>query len=202
MKQIPQRLGRFCSSKIKRLGRCFVKNDKAEEGGSSSTSDIDIFLELETTFDPPKESALLYYFQSLNAQKGLGIVVEFERIEALLESGANINARDNAGQTILHDACREAVLETITFLIEKGSAINVYDKHGRTPLHIAAAYDNHKIISYLIKMKADYGALTHGDIQTPLHYAAKNDAPAACTVLIENKANIEARDYRGESSYK
>ena len=38
---------------------------------------------------------------------------------------------------------------------------------------------------YLCDKKADYGAITHGDIQTPLHYAAKNDAPAACKVLVE-----------------
>ena len=40
-------------------------------------------------------------------------------------------------------------------------------------------------LRFLCEKKADYGAITHGDIQTPLHYAAKNDAPAACKVLVE-----------------
>ena len=43
-----------------------------------------------------------------------------------------------------------------------------------------------KFSRYLCEQKADYGAITHGDIQTPLHYAAKNDAHFSCINLVDN----------------
>ena len=81
--------------------------------------------------------------------------------------------------------------------------------HGCTWLHMVTHGYQHMVnskyplycpcFSYLIEKKADYGAMTHGDIQTPLHYAAKNDAPAACKILVERGANLEAKDYRGRT---
>ena len=65
-------------------------------------------------------------------------------------SGADINARDETGKTVLHAACREERLDVIKFLVEKGAAVNTMDKHGRTPLHMAAAMDNHTLIGYPI----------------------------------------------------
>ena len=64
-----------------------------------------------------------------------------------MSPGADINAKDEMGKTVLHAACREERLEVIQFLVEKGAALNTMDKHGRTPLHMAAAMDNYSIIA-------------------------------------------------------
>lgn len=97
-------------------------------------------------------------------------------ISPALPKGGDINAKDNLGQTVLHDACREFNLHTCEFLIDKGALVNAKDRYGRTPLHIAAAFDNHEIIPMLTDRGADVDAVTDGEFHTPLHHAARNDS--------------------------
>ena len=86
------------------------------------------FLELDVTFDPPDSQLLLYYFISLAFQRKLGLMVDFEEIDSLMEKGGDINATDNLGQTVLHDACREFDTATCEFLIDRGAKINAKDR--------------------------------------------------------------------------
>ena len=165
----------FLTAKYQRIER-FLNQAVPKEGLISDINSDDPFLELDVMFDPPVSQLILYYFISLAFQKSLGLKVDFKEVEGLLEKGGDINAKDNLGQTVLHDACREYDLATCEFLIDKGAHVNARDRYGRTPLHIAAAFDNHEIIPMLTDRGADVDAVTEGELQTPLHHGARNDS--------------------------
>jgi len=56
-------------------------------------------------------------------------------VRSLLEAGEDINARDDEGETALHEAVDEGHLEMVQFLLSKGADPNLYDDEGETPFH-------------------------------------------------------------------
>ena len=170
-----QRIKTYLAAKYHRI-ETFLTQAVPKEGIISDNNSDDPFLELDVMLEPPVSQLILYYFISLAFQKSLDLKVDFKEVEDLLEKGGDINAKDNLGQTVLHDACREFDLVTCEFLIDKGAYVNAKDRYGRTPLHIAAACDNHEIIPMLTDRGGDIDAVTNGEMQTPLHHAARNDS--------------------------
>jgi len=62
-------------------------------------------------------------------------------IQLLLDRGADIDAKDNAGNTALHDAAERGYLGIVQFLLKKGANIEAKNNAGNTP--IALAHSNH-----------------------------------------------------------
>ena len=58
-------------------------------------------------------------------------------IKAMINSGADVNAKDNNGFTPLHSAAGLGQAELIPVLVKAGAYINATDNSGRTPLDIA-----------------------------------------------------------------
>ena len=87
---------------------------------------------------------------------------KIEKAKFLIEHGANVNSRNNSGDTPLHFAPN---IEIAKLLIDNGADVNVRDKSRFTPLHNAK---NYKIAKLLIDNGADVNARTfYGEI--PLH---------------------------------
>ena len=62
---------------------------------------------------------------------------DLERVKALLENGAEVNARDMDGLTVLHHAASDGRIDIVRLLIERGADVNAMDEEGRTPLYPA-----------------------------------------------------------------
>ncbi len=56
------------------------------------------------------------------------------RIQQLLDGGADINAQGDGESTALHQAARIQDLELCKFLIANGADVNAQDRRGQTPL--------------------------------------------------------------------
>lgn len=121
---------------------------------------------------------------------------------ALLDEGANINARNEQGETLLlyaiendwHFTPYEAVVELfwdtspdhgiVRFLLQRGANVNLADRSGRTPLHLAASKGYLDLILTLLDKGADVEA-RDGLGRTPRNIAAEVGQTEVMELLLE-----------------
>ena len=89
-------------------------------------------------------------------------------INAILDKGAYVNARNDKQQTPLHWACINDNMELAMALMDRGADVNARDKHQITPLHHACGNDNMELAMALVNKGADVDAKNYKG-NTPLH---------------------------------
>jgi len=105
----------------------------------------------------------------------------------LIEAGADVNERDDFGETPLHSRRDEGFVK---LLIESGADVTIKNIYLNTPLHFQ---DNEGVVRLLIKAGADVNARNiYGN--TPLHYRRDE---GVVRLLIEFGADVNARDEEG-----
>ena len=126
-----------------------------------------------------------------------------EVITALVEAGADVNARYAWGFTPLHAAAENATPAAVQALVQAGADVNAplrsfgrgLDSRGdRTPLHIAASNPNPEVTAALIEAGADVTARERRG-GTPLHLAAGNPNTEVAALLLDAGANVNAREF-------
>jgi len=116
----------------------------------------------------------------------------------LLGEGADVDAKNNQGDTALLLAVKSGKIDTARLLIEKGANLEAKNNVGETAL-IAACTSGHAEIAQLLVEK---GAATDaGDDggATPLMYAGLGGNTAIIDLLLLKGANINAQDDKGET---
>lgn len=124
-------------------------------------------------------------------------------VRLLLDSGANIEARDDEGETPLMRAAAYGQTQIFSLLLEKGAKVNVRDKRGMTPLIAAACAcavatmnSTHDIMKILLEKGANVNARDNG--RSALMLAASGpDDPSSVKLLLNNGADPFAKDNRG-----
>lgn len=105
----------------------------------------------------------------------------------LIDRGANLNAQNNDGSTLLHEAVFTGMEGLVSLLLDKGADLDLGNKNGATPLHIATA--NGKV--NFVKMLLDRGA--EPDIgcggMTPLLFAVVKGHAKIAEMLVEYGAD-------------
>jgi ankyrin repeat protein len=110
----------------------------------------------------------------------------------------DVNAKNEEGETLLHEAASEGYYNAAKRLIQKGSNVNARDADGGTPLHASIWRCNPHLIKLLIESRADVDAKDDGG-ETALHMAARQSRRSAVKVLIEGGADVNARDESGRT---
>lgn len=93
-----------------------------------------------------------------------------EKLNELLESGANPNSADENGRTALHFACCRGYSEVVKSLLRHDADCNAVDKLGNTPLHLAVCTTSKQTIDLLLKAGCSVTAKGNNNC-TPLQLA-------------------------------
>ncbi|PIO29551.1 hypothetical protein AB205_0020880, partial [Aquarana catesbeiana] len=136
-------------------------------------------------------------------------------VEHLLQTGANVHARDDGGLIPLHNACSFGHAEVVTLLLCQGADPNARDNWNYTPLHEAAIKGKIDVcIDHfrMTKLKAElqpHNFLCHlqlcspqnvncrdleGRHSTPLHFAAGYNRVSVVEYLLHHGADVHAKD--------
>lgn len=94
------------------------------------------------------EFGLLTYLWTFTDQHDK-IEIDLAFLQSLINSGVDINAADEYGQTALHATVRDWHPDVVSFIIRNNADVNKADKWGRTPLHLAAAINSVEIAKIL-----------------------------------------------------
>lgn len=132
-------------------------------------------------------------------------------VEALLESGVDINGRTQRGtNTALHEAAQHNPNPAITqLLLKRGANINAYATYGAYPqgwtaLHLAVGWNPEPAVTEVLLHWAEDAHLLYGLVDalntccnsTPLHYAGRNPNGVSgadiAGLLLDYGADIEA----------
>jgi len=110
-------------------------------------------------------------------------------IRLLLNSGIDVDIRDERGWTPLMISAFNGNEETAALLIRSGADVHAADLNGYRPLHWAAFNGYFKVVKLLLEKQADPNAQSsHG--WTPLIQAATRGHPIVVKQLIEGGAQV------------
>ncbi|KAJ3607295.1 hypothetical protein NHX12_025605 [Muraenolepis orangiensis] len=139
-------------------------------------------------------------------------------VEHLLQTGANVHARDDGGLIPLHNACSFGHAEVVSLLLCQGADPNARDNWNYTPLHEAAikgkidvcigeykkdelleaarSGNEEKLMALLTPLNVNCHA-SDGRKSTPLHLAAGYNRVRIVQLLLQHGADVHAKDKGG-----
>jgi ankyrin repeat protein len=121
---------------------------------------------------------------------------------ALIKKGADVNALDKFGNSLLMSACRWGNDTTVSFLLRHGAKPDdPRSPKGRTPLIVACAYySGTRVCSMLLAYGADVNA-TAADGTTALMLAAQNAKLDVVELLLKKGAKANMKDKSGKTAH-
>ena len=78
-----------------------------------------------------------------------------DAVAGCIDSGADLHARDDDGNTPLHHAALQDNTRNMALLVEAGTGVNVRNGQGQTPLHYAATNPNAAVAALLLEAGAE-----------------------------------------------
>lgn len=118
-------------------------------------------------------------------------------INSAVESGLNINSRDNWGRTPLIVSIQQGKMSVFEALLLSGHAqVNLTDNWGRTPLLVAAQFKNTPALRLLLQAGADINTANKNDI-TPLIAAVQTGNRESVELLLVAGAAPDLQDNLG-----
>ena len=82
--------------------------------------------------------------------KAVVVDLDFEKAKTFLAKGADINNRDESGNTVLHHAAANGKVEFVAELLKAGADPNAKNKDLDTPLHYAVIDNNISVVEALL----------------------------------------------------
>ena len=130
------------------------------------------------------------------------IVKPVDAVKLLMEHGADINARDEYGETLLKKSAHYIDVETAEALLALGADIRTKNNYGETVLSSAVTNKDVRVAKFLL----DKGAAAYINAKesfygkTPLITAAYAQSPEMIELLLQYGADINAADGNGETA--
>ncbi len=143
---------------------------------------------------PPAESADLQIKEAIRSG-------DHAAVRALLDDGADVNAPEADGATVLHWAVRWDDRESVDLLLGAGADAAAANAYGVTPLSLACINRSAPLVARLLDAGADPDAATTMG-ETALMTCARTGTADAVAALLEHGAgNVNARESsRGQTA--
>jgi ankyrin repeat protein len=148
---------------------------------------------------------------------------DLDRAKTCIAEGADINARDKRGWSVLMLAAKLGNSELVKLLLEKGVEVNAKDKSGWTAVALAASSGHKRIVRMLKDVGAEVtlrDAVIVGDAdlvgqvlitgvavnsqvrfgQTALTLAAEEGHLEVAKLILDKGADVNGKDYSGHSA--
>ena len=141
-------------------------------------------------------------------------------VQQLLQSGADKDAKDNAGKTPLHLACtmqpdanknkkqqaeyNKAKGGTVVALCRVQASFNERDNYGRTALHVGFTGKepiHHRIVKQLLNLNGSDVNVQDDKGYTPLHFAAQMSEAAVKNLLNLRDTRVDIKNDNGETPF-
>lgn len=121
-----------------------------------------------------------------------------DMLEALLDAGADVNAKDVHGRTPIFSALPLADPSIVRRMIAAGADMTIEDNSGLTALQRVAMFDYRSGENIVLTVAAGANP-DKRDAQgrTPLHHAARRGSPENIRALVQSGGHIEALDIDG-----
>jgi ankyrin repeat protein len=122
-----------------------------------------------------------------------------EDLQFLLDHGADIDGRDEKGNTALANAAAVGYLPTVRFLLAHGAHIDLKNRHGQTALMLAAfRTGTADTVQYLLANGAD-PRMTDVDGRDALHYLVQSVQQTNVERVLKMGIDPNHRDRRGRT---
>jgi ankyrin repeat protein len=121
-----------------------------------------------------------------------------QSVERLLAEGADVNARNRAGDPLLAVAIRKGHLDIVRMLLDRGADVNVSGDLGVTPLMFAASSGNLELTRELLRLGADATAIdSFGN--TALIILPQEDRPDIVKLLLDEGVSPSQSNHNGQT---
>ena len=114
---------------------------------------------------------------------------DLEKVKSLIESGADVNIKNNGGWSPLYMAAAGGHLDVVKLLIAKGANVNTSNNFGWTPLHATVISGHQGIVELLLAKGANVNAKRIGG-WTVLHQAVAGGNRDIVELLIKSGADV------------
>ncbi|CAJ2513367.1 Uu.00g014860.m01.CDS01 [Anthostomella pinea] len=161
---------------------------------SSNQYAIALLLAQQKDFDPDVEDDISWTPLMIAASVKDGDAL----VDMLLQRGADVNQKNNNGQTALHFVASKSHLEVARKLLDNKppASARVRDKRGQYPLHRAAAVGSVPLVKLLLEHRSPLNA-TDVAGYTALHHAVAEGHGDTAVALIKAGAEMDRRDNDG-----
>ena len=121
-----------------------------------------------------------------------------DAVQALLGNSADVNMKDDDGDTPLLIACRNGHMGVVKALLNNEADVNMKDDDRDTPLLIASRNGHMGIVKALLG-KGAYVNMKDEDGDAPLLIACRNGHTDAVQALLGNGADVNMKDDDGDT---